>query len=185
MGALVLFSDLQGNRLALEAILGHVKRRLPDAEVVLLGNAVGSGPDPAGTVALLRKRGVVLVKGERDFAALGLGKDPTLRLEGDANARRLTPADLAYLRNASPPRRLSAHGQRLLLTTQTGPGGAAAGETLVQPGEVNALAPMRVAIASTARSNGEAPFVVLDEQGFRLLHATWDAAAEVGRTRQR
>jgi hypothetical protein len=183
---LLVLADLQGNRWALEAILGHAKRRVPDADVVLLGNAVGAGPDPAGTVDLLRKRGVVLVKGPRDEAALGLAKDPALRLEGDANARALSTADLAYLRAASPPRRLMVHGERLLLTSD--PRAAPGVERLVQPGDACTVDARRIRIASAGAPTGEAPFLVLDDDGWRVGLAAWDVDAyrrPVVRTRHR
>lgn len=173
---LVLVADLQGNRWALEAVLGRARKLGPDVEVVVLGNAVGAGPDPQGTVELLRKRGAVLVKGERDDAALGLVKTGPLRDEGDANARLLKPADLSYLRHASSSRRLRAHGHFLLLTgdpklAPTGP------ETLVAPGPVTELTERAWRLASAATSDGEAPFLVVDDGGARLEHAAWDVDA--------
>ena len=50
-----LFSDMHGNRLALEAVLDDMKAR-EITEAYCLGDLVGYGPDPNGVIDLLRGR---------------------------------------------------------------------------------------------------------------------------------
>lgn len=66
-----LLSDIHGNLMALEAVLGA----LPPVEGLwVTGDTVGYGPDPSDVLALLRERGALMVAGNHDRAvATGAG----------------------------------------------------------------------------------------------------------------
>lgn len=177
----VAFADVQGNPLAAEAILRAAKR-IEDAEVVCLGNAVGSGPDPAGAVERLRKARVHLVRGTHDAAALGMPSAEAARFQGKANAARLAPVDLAYLQLATPPRRLVANGKRILLTSEPAPGAGQA-DVVLKPGPRALVARtgerLDIAVGRADDEVGESPYVVYDAgTGEAKVHyAPWDRTA--------
>lgn len=176
---LLVFADPQGNPWAVEAIL-RAARKVEDAEVTCLGNAVGVGPDPQATVERLRKARVHLVRGPRDAAALGRPVPEALRAEGKANAARLKPADLAYLRESTPPRRLVAGGKRVLVTAEAAPDAGNA-DVVLKPGPRTVVAqagPVLVVMVAPADDpTGESPYVVWDSETgeARVHHAAWDA----------
>jgi putative phosphoesterase len=60
-----LFSDVHGNRLALEAVLDDLAARRI-TRVYCLGDLVGYGPDPNGVIDLLRSRGIESILGNYD-----------------------------------------------------------------------------------------------------------------------
>jgi len=62
---ITLFSDVHGNRFALEAVLGDLKRR-DLARVYCLGDLVGYGADPNGVIDLLRSHNVESILGNYD-----------------------------------------------------------------------------------------------------------------------
>lgn len=155
---LLAFADVQGHRSALESLLQSAKRRKV-AEVVCLGNLAGDGPDNAGTVELARKKGVLLVAGPQDKAAL--------------KSMPLPAADLAYLRHASAPRRLAAGPRQVLLTSD-----AAATDPralVLRPGAD--AGPNVVGVGSVRASAGEARYALLDlaTGAVRTEIAVWDA----------
>lgn len=170
---LLAFADVQGNPHAARALVDAAKR-LGIEETYALGNAVGAGPDPAGTVEILRKARVHLVRGPRDLAALGKPPREDLREEGDANAARLTDADLAWLRSGGPPRRIGP----LLLTSDPAPH-AGASLVVLHPGP-RAFVEERngVTFACAGRADnpsGEAPYLVGEDGRVTLRHAAWTA----------
>ncbi len=63
--AVALFSDVHGNRTALDAVLADLDRRGLTA-IYCLGDLVGYGPDPNGVIALLRERHVPSLLGNYD-----------------------------------------------------------------------------------------------------------------------
>lgn len=70
---IALIADVHGNREALDAVLGALKREAVD-RIVLLGDLVGYGADPAYCVercAELVEHGAIAVKGNHDAAAAG------------------------------------------------------------------------------------------------------------------
>ena len=179
---LVVFADAQGNPWAVEAVL-RAARKVAGAEVACLGNAVGAGPDPAGAVERLRKARVLLVRGPRDAAALNLPEaPPALREEGQRNLARLDPADVAYLRESTPPRRLVAQGRSILLTSAPFPEAGQA-DVVLRPGETTGarrVGPrLDVTLAPLDNESGESPFVVYDPERDEatIHHAIWDADA--------
>jgi predicted phosphodiesterase len=60
-----LFSDMHGNRVALEAVIAAMERDAPD-QVVCLGDVAVMGPDPAGTMDLLESLGCPVILGNAD-----------------------------------------------------------------------------------------------------------------------
>ena len=67
---LAVLSDVHGNLAALEAVRKAIKREKPDA-VIVAGDHVMNGPDPAGVVDALREMetsGATIVQGNTDVA---------------------------------------------------------------------------------------------------------------------
>jgi len=62
---LALFSDIHGNRLALEAVLADIEARDID-RMHCLGDLVGYGPDPNGVIDVLRERDIPSLLGNYD-----------------------------------------------------------------------------------------------------------------------
>lgn len=182
------FADVRGNPHAASAILQQAKK-LDDVEVVCLGNALGQGPDPAACIEKLRKARVHLVRGVWEAAALGMPAPPDVRIGARDLLAKLAPADAAYVRDASPPRRLVAGGKRILLTAEPKPDAGLA-DVVLHPApkaEVHVEAGrtfVRVGDASDAE-HGESPYVVFDAAtGLAKAHyAPWDRAL-LRRTRQ-
>lgn len=104
-------SDVHANLQALEKVLADAKARGAEA-VVSLGDATGYGPQPAETVALLRKTCVAAVAGNHDDAVSGRrGTDDFIGLAADAALRHRAALDgdaRAYL--ASLPYKCSFGG---------------------------------------------------------------------------
>lgn len=177
----VAFADVQGNPLAAEAILRAAKR-VEEAEVVCLGNAVGTGPDPAGAVERLRKARAHLVRGPNDAATLGMPSAEAAMFQGKANAARLAAADLAYLKLASPPRRLVANGKRILLTSDPAPDAGQA-DVVLKPGPrplvTRTGGRLDIAVGRADDEVGESPYVVFDAETSeaKVHYAPWDRAA--------
>ncbi|MGB9366154.1 MAG: metallophosphoesterase family protein [Xanthobacteraceae bacterium] len=98
---IAIFTDIHGNREALEACLAHAARRPIDRHV-FLGDLVGYGADPGfvvDTVKGFAERGAVVLIGNHDSAAVGVPE----RMNDDAMAaiewtrRQLTPDQHAFL----------------------------------------------------------------------------------------
>ena len=62
---LAIVSDIHGNAVALEAVVEDFKQVAPD-QVVCLGDAIQSGPQPAECVAILREKGWPTIMGNAD-----------------------------------------------------------------------------------------------------------------------
>jgi hypothetical protein len=160
---LVLFADLAGERAALESLLQSAARLGDEVEMICLGGAASGGPDPQGTLEMMRRKRVTLVAGAADRALL---KDPV----------GLERPEVAWLRNAAAPRRLVAGGRPMLLT----PDPAAQDATyVVKPGERAEINDRAATTGRVKGSRGEAPFLVLDlaTGALSARHAIWDAAA--------
>lgn len=178
---IVAFADVQGNPHSVAAIITAAKR-IEDASLYCLGNAIGPGPDPASCIEKLRKAHVVLIRGERDAAALGMpGGDEKLRLESKAILGTLKPADVGYLREASPPRRMVAGGKRILLTSDAKAMDVGAADVVLRPGERAAVkldgSRLDLTVGNAAEDeHGESPFLVYDTQMHeaKVHHAAWD-----------
>ena len=64
-----LVSDVHGNAVALETVLGELDRDSPDA-VVCLGDLIQGGPDPGRCADLVQERGWPVVLGNADAFVL-------------------------------------------------------------------------------------------------------------------
>lgn len=119
-----VISDIHANLEALEAALVDVERRAADA-VLVAGDLVGDGPDPAGVVALLRRRRFPAIRGNVDdkvtaTASLS-GAEQAALLEKRKKAdlvrtvRALRRSDLDWLRRLPESLRLELEGRRVLV----------------------------------------------------------------------
>ena len=106
-----IFSDVHGNRHALEAVLESIAQR-DCAEIWSLGDLVGYGADPNACVALAREHASVSLAGNHDLGVRG-----SIPLEqfsrGAAVAatwtqRTLLPDMLEYLMGLAPARTLAS-----------------------------------------------------------------------------
>lgn len=99
---IALFSDIHGNREALEACLAHASRCAID-RYVFLGDYVGYGADPGFVVDAVHtfaERGAVALLGNHDSAAIGsterMNDEATLAIEWTRT--QLSDGQLAFLR---------------------------------------------------------------------------------------
>lgn len=100
---IAVLADVHGNRLALEAVLAHLRAASPDL-IVNLGDLVSGPYDPQGAAALQRSLGAQTLAGNHERAVLGEGL-----WAPDVLARALLqPAERAWL--AGLPPRLSLLG---------------------------------------------------------------------------
>jgi putative phosphoesterase len=117
MGAMmriVLFSDIHGNVVALEAVLSEIRRmEAPDA-LFIAGDLVLLGPRPAEALALLRSLdGARFVKGNTDQYLIDDSDDEH---EVAFARRRLSEDDIAFVRDLPFEQRLEvAPGHELLV----------------------------------------------------------------------
>ena len=119
------FSDIHGNRHALEAVLEDIDRQRPD-RIYCLGDLVGYGAYPNEVIEMIRQRVIPTVMGNYDDG-VGFDKDdcgcayPTaeMRRLGDLSftwtKEHVTPENKAFLRSLLPNIRLEAEGKRILL----------------------------------------------------------------------
>jgi diadenosine tetraphosphatase ApaH/serine/threonine PP2A family protein phosphatase len=98
---IAIFTDIHGNREALEACLAHAERH-PVDRYVFLGDFVGYGADPGfvvDTVQEFTARGAVALLGNHDSAAIGnperMNDEATLAIEW--TRRQLTPEQIEFL----------------------------------------------------------------------------------------
>ena len=172
------FADVQGHPWAARAILDAL-RRVDDVEVYALGNVVGAGPEPSATVEILRKARVHLVAGPRDLAALGRPPRESYRAEGDANAARLLPADVTYLKTGGPTRRVVLDGKAVLLSADPSPH-VGASKVVLHPGPAPRVETregvLHACVGRADDPRGEAPFVLYDSATgeAEVRHAAWD-----------
>lgn len=98
---LALIADIHGNRVALERALAHIDA-LPEAELWVLGDIVGYGPEPGACIERLRERpDALIIKGNHDHAvALGRatsGFSPIARQVIDWTIGELSADDRSWL----------------------------------------------------------------------------------------
>jgi len=62
---IAIFSDIHANLHALQAVLGAIDARKPDA-IYCLGDLVGYGAFPNEVIALIRQRGIPTIMGNYD-----------------------------------------------------------------------------------------------------------------------
>lgn len=98
---LAILSDIHANREALSAVMDDMALRGADA-VVVLGDVVGYGPDPAWCIARVQEmqaRGAIVLKGNHDaaIAAGAAGMNPVARAALDWTRAQLDAPARAWL----------------------------------------------------------------------------------------
>ena len=91
---IAVMSDVHGFSLALERVLADVAREPGIEEIVVAGDLVEGGPDPAGALALLRASGAKLLMGNTDES---YAHDPAGSGSHDFMSRHLTTSDREFL----------------------------------------------------------------------------------------
>ncbi len=139
MARIALFGDVHGNLLALEAVRAAVREAAPDA-VMIAGDLVLNGPDPAATVDLVRELeadGALVVQGNTDIAVADFdygaafpsmtdGVPESIRSAAEWTHAALGPERVDWLRRLPAERRLRI-GDALVLVTHASPGSQTAG----------------------------------------------------------
>lgn len=140
MTRLVVLSDVHGNSVALEAVRTAIRREKPDL-VAVAGDLALNGPDPAGTVDLLRSMeadGAAIVSGNTDVAVADFdyaaafpwmtdGVPDTFRAAAEWAHDELGDERLAWLRRLPAERRLTTEDGTMILVCHASPGSQTAG----------------------------------------------------------
>jgi predicted phosphodiesterase len=135
----VVLSDVHGNAVALEAVRKALRGEKPEF-VAIAGDLVFNGPDPAGTVDLLREMesdGAVIVSGNTDIAVADFdyaaafpwltdGVPDSYRAAAEWAHDELGDERLDWLRRL-PAERRTWVGDTLVLVTHASPGSQTAG----------------------------------------------------------
>ena len=132
---LAVLSDVHGIALALDAVRKAIKREKPDM-VLVAGDLVMNGPDPAGAVDALRAMesdGAIIVQGNTDIAVadadyaaafpwlLESGISDPMRLAAEWAHDALSEDQLDWLRRLPAERRVTVE-DTLVLVTHASPG---------------------------------------------------------------
>jgi putative phosphoesterase len=139
MARLAVLSDVHGNRLALEAVREAVRLAAPDV-VAVAGDLVFNGPDPAGTVDLLRDMeagGALVIAGNTDIAVADFdytaafpsfpdGVPDHFRAAAEWAHGALGPERVEWLRRLPAERRIRIDGT-LVIVCHASPGSQTAG----------------------------------------------------------
>lgn len=140
MTRLVVLSDVHGNTVALEAVRKALRAEKPDL-VAIAGDLVLNGPDPAGTVDLLREMeaaGAAIVSGNTDIAVADFdytaafpwltdGVPEAFQSAAEWAHDELGDERLAWLRRLPAERRLRADDGTMILVCHASPGSQTAG----------------------------------------------------------
>jgi putative phosphoesterase len=140
MTRLVVLSDVHGNTVALEAVRKALRSEKPDL-VAVAGDLVLNGPDPAGTVDLLRQMeadGAAIVSGNTDIAVADFdytaafpwltdGVPEAFQAAAEWAHDELGDERLAWLRRLPAERRLRAEDGTMILVCHASPGSQTAG----------------------------------------------------------
>ncbi len=135
MTRIAVLSDVHGNLQALEAVRAELRREKPDA-VFVAGDLVLNGPDPNGTIDLLRlleSEGALIVSGNTDIAVGDFdygsafpqyqdGVPDTIIAAAEWAHDELGDDQLEWLRRLPSERRLRAGDDTLLLAVHASPG---------------------------------------------------------------
>ncbi len=139
MARIAVLSDVHGNRLALEAVRESV--RLSTADIVAVaGDLAFNGPDPAGSVDLLREMeagGALVIAGNTDVAVADFdwaaafpwfpdGPPEHFRIAAEWAHDQLGPERLDWLRRLPAERRIRVD-DTLILVCHASPGSQTAG----------------------------------------------------------
>jgi putative phosphoesterase len=132
---IAVLSDMHGNRVALEAVRKAVNREKPDV-VLIAGDIVLNGPEPGGTVDVVREmetNGAIVVQGNTDIAVadadyaaafpwlLEYGVPDSITAAAEWAHDALEDEHLAWLRRLPAERRVRI-GDDLVLVTHASPG---------------------------------------------------------------
>ena len=104
---IAVISDVHANLYALEAVLEAVDADPPD-EIWCLGDTVGYGPRPNECCALVRERSALVLVGNHDLVAIGLGGVGLEDFNPEAGAalfwtaEQLTPESRKFLASLAP-----------------------------------------------------------------------------------
>ena len=110
---IVIFSDVHGNVVALEAVLAAIRRDAAPDALLVAGDLALIGPRPAEAMALLRALDARFVMGNTDHY---LVDEPPGGAEVDWTRARLSAEDMAFLRDLPFEQRLEvAPGHELLV----------------------------------------------------------------------
>jgi predicted phosphodiesterase len=130
-----VLSDVHGNLVALEATLAAIRAETPDA-ILVAGDLVLNGPDPAGSVEALRAMqadGARIVSGNTDIAVADFdfgaafpwyqdGVPEAVRIAAEWAHDALSDEQLDWLRGLPSERRLRIDDDALLLVVHASPG---------------------------------------------------------------
>jgi predicted phosphodiesterase len=134
MARIAVLSDVHGNLVALEAVRAAIRKERPDA-VMVCGDLVLNGPDPAGVVDAIRELeadGALVVAGNTDIAVADFdyaaafpsmmdGVPESIRSAAEWAHAELGDQRLDWLRRLPAERRLR-FGELLALATHASPG---------------------------------------------------------------
>jgi len=134
MARIAVLSDVHGNLVALEAVRAAISKERPDA-VMVCGDLVLNGPDPAGVVDAIRQLeadGALVVAGNTDIAVADFdyaaafpsmmdGVPESIRSAAEWAHAELGDDRLDWLRRLPAERRLR-FGELLALATHASPG---------------------------------------------------------------
>ncbi len=140
MTRFIVLSDVHGNVVALESIRKALRAEKPDF-VAIAGDLVLNGPDPAGTVDLLRQmetEGAAIVSGNTDIAVADFdyaaafpwmsdGVPETFQAATEWAHDALGDERVAWLRRLPSERRLRADDGTMVLICHASPGSQTAG----------------------------------------------------------
>jgi putative phosphoesterase len=132
---IAVLSDVHGNLVALEATLAAIRAETPDA-ILVAGDLVLNGPDPAGSVEALRAMqadGARIVSGNTDIAVADFdygaafpwyqdGVPEAVRIAAEWAHDALSDDQLDWLRGLPSERRLRTEDDALLLVVHASPG---------------------------------------------------------------
>ena len=150
MTRIAVLSDVHGNLVALEATLADIRREKVDA-ILVAGDHVVNGPDPAGVVDALRALeadGAFIVAGNTDIAVADFdfgaaypsyqdGVPDTIRAAAEWALEALSDAHLDWLRRLPVERRLVAGDDALVLVVHGSPGSQPRGlDQALDPGVI-------------------------------------------------
>jgi putative phosphoesterase len=135
MTRIAVLSDIHGNRIALEAVAGEIRKAKPDA-VLVAGDLVLNGPDPNGTIDALRvleSEGAIIVSGNTDIAVGDFDYASAFPQYQDGVPEAISAAaewahdelgddQLEWLRKLPAERRIRAADGTLVLVVHASPG---------------------------------------------------------------
>jgi putative phosphoesterase len=135
MTRIAVLSDVHGNLVALEATLAAIRAEGPDA-ILVAGDLVLNGPDPAGAVDALRAldaEGALVVSGNTDIAVTDFdfgaaypqypeGVPDGIRIAAEWAHDALSDEQLDWLRRLPAERRLRTGDDTLVLVVHASPG---------------------------------------------------------------